>query len=242
MRLLSAALAASLVLLVSGCGPAPGYPGAPTVRPDEVVNFTTLYSQNCSACHGANGQNGPAIDLANPEYQAFIDDATLRKTIGNGQPGTLMPSFAQSAGGMLTDAQIDALVSGMRQRWAVSSAFNGATPPPYAEDKPGDPHNGEQLYKQRCAICHQSSSGEITSSTYLALVGNQALRTLIVAGRPDIGQPDWRHDGPGGKLTTPLSSANVDDIVAYLVTLRNPTTASDGAPASAPTPLQQAGR
>lgn len=236
IRIFSASLlAASLVLLIAGCNHAPGYPGNPPTRPDEVVDFTTLYSQNCSACHGVNGQNGPAIDLGNPEYQALIDDATLRKWISNGLPGTLMPAFAQSAGGMLTDRQIDALVAGMRQHWAASNAFNGATPPPYAQGKPGDPKHGQQLYASRCAICHQSSPQQITGSSYLALVGDQALRTLIIAGRPDIGQPDWRHDSPGGKLTTPLSTTDVDDIVAYLATLRNPGATSSGPAASAPT-------
>ena len=61
-----------------------------------VTDFATLYGQNCAACHGANGQNGPAIDLANPEYQALVDDATLRKWISGGMPGTEMPAFAES--------------------------------------------------------------------------------------------------------------------------------------------------
>jgi mono/diheme cytochrome c family protein len=235
MRLLAAALAASLVLLAAGCGPAPGYPGAPVVRPDKVLDFTTLYSHNCSACHGAGGQNGPAIDLANPEYQALIDDATMRKWISDGMPGTQMPAFAQSAGGMLTDAQIDSLVAGMRQHWRASNAFNGATPPPYPQNTAGDPHRGQQLYQARCAICHQQSPQQITGSSYLALVGDQAFRTLIIAGRPDIGQPDWRHDSPGGKASTPLSTADVDDIVTYIATLRNPNAAPKTSAASAPT-------
>ncbi|MGH9607466.1 MAG: c-type cytochrome [Terracidiphilus sp.] len=228
-------LAASLVLLLAGCGPAPGYPPAAPIPPDQVVAFSTLYSQNCAACHGANGRDGPAMELANPEYQALIGDAAMTKIVSSGMSGSLMPSFAISSGGTLTDKQIAALVSGMRQRWAASNAFNGATPPPYLQTKPGDPHQGEQLYKTRCEICHQPSPQQIASSTYLALVGDQTLRTLIVAGRPDIGQPDWRHDSPGGKSSTPLSGPDVDDIVAYLATLRNPNAASNGAaPASAP--------
>ncbi len=89
---------ALLAALVSGCAHAPGYPPDPIQRPDAVADFATLYSQNCAACHGANGQNGPAIDLANPEYQALVDDATLRKWISGGMPGTEMPAFAAIAG------------------------------------------------------------------------------------------------------------------------------------------------
>ncbi|HUA99786.1 MAG TPA: c-type cytochrome [Terracidiphilus sp.] len=250
MRVMFPPLASFLAFAAAGCGHAPGYPGPAPIPPGQVVDFNTLYSHNCSACHGVNGQNGPAVDLGNPEYQALVDDTTLRKWISNGFPDTEMPAFAQSAGGMLTDAQIGAIVTGMRQHWGAQNAFEGATPPPYAADKSGDPHDGAQLYKSRCAICHSSSSGEITSASYLALVSDQSLRTMIVAGRPDTGQPDWRHDSPGGKLTTPLSSSDVDDIVAYLATLRNPgagpsspastSTASPGRAASSPASAQPA--
>jgi len=216
-------LAIASAALVAGCAHAPGYPPNPIPRPDAVTDFAALYSQNCAACHGANGQNGPAIDLANPEYQALVDDATLRKWISGGMPGTEMPAFAQSQGGMLTDAQIDALVAGMRRQWSRPNALAGAAPPPYAQTQAGDPHRGELAYQAHCASCHSPSRQQITSPVYLALIGDQALRDIIVAGRPDIGQPDWRNDAPAGKAATPLSTGDIDDIVSYLASLRNAT-------------------
>lgn len=226
MRPYAAAVAASLVLFAAGCENPPGYPAPAPERPKQVMDFSSLYIQNCSACHGADGQDGPATDLANPEYQALVDDASLHKVIANGMPGTLMPAFAESAGGTLTDSQIDVLVTGMRQQWRKPDAFSGATPPPYAQKQAGDAKRGEQTYKARCAICHRDSPQEITGSTYLALVGDQALRTFTIAGRPDIGQPDWRHLSRDGKPATPLTSQEVDDIVTYLSTLRNPAAVS----------------
>src|SRR5450755_2876861 len=91
-------------LLVVGCSlhGAPR-PGPEVARPDAVRDFATLYQQNCSACHGANGRTGAAIDLADPVYQSLVDDNSLRTIIVNGYPGTLMPAFGHSAGGMLTD-------------------------------------------------------------------------------------------------------------------------------------------
>ncbi len=77
MRDLFLAFLVCWAALLGGCGHAPGDPPNPMLRPTEVSDFATLYKQNCAACHGANGQNGPAIDLANPEYQALVDDATL---------------------------------------------------------------------------------------------------------------------------------------------------------------------
>lgn len=221
----SSALLICAAVLAGGCGHSPGYPPNPIVRPSEVTDFATLYKENCAACHGANGQNGPAIDLANPEYQALVDDATLRKWISGGMPGTEMVAFAQSEGGMLTSAQVEALIEGMRRQWSRPNAFGGATPPSYAQAQVGDAHRGEMTYQARCAECHAATGEQgrqqVTSPAYLALVADQALRSIIVAGRPDIGQPDWRHDSPGGKEAAPLSGQDVDDLVTYLARLRN---------------------
>ena len=222
MRIFVLALLALSAASLSGCGRLPDDPPGPVPRPSAITDFATLYSENCSACHGANGQNGPAIDLANPEYQALVDDATLRKWISGGMQGTEMAAFAQSAGGMLTGAQVNALVTGMRRHWLQPNVFGGAAPPAYAQSETGHASRGQQDYQARCAVCHAASSQQITSPNYLSLVGDQALRSIIIAGRPDIGQPDWRHDGPGGKATAPLSAEEVDDIVSYLGSLRNP--------------------
>jgi len=228
MTLRSAPIAIMLFLLlgVGGCTGAPGYPRqGPSVPPDQITDFHTLYATNCQACHGVNGEDGPATDLANPEYQALVDDQTLRKIISNGMPGTQMPAWAQSAGGMLTDTQIDALIAGMRREWAKRSAM-GAIPMPYAQSEAGDLPQGQKLYDERCSACHEKPARQqIASALYLSLVSDQALRTIIIAGRPDIGQPDWRHDEPGG-TAPPLTDQDVTDIVTYLHSLRNQTVAA----------------
>jgi len=222
MRFPAQLILACFAALGTGCGHAPGYPPAPVARPSQISDFATLYAQNCAACHGANGQNGPATDLGNPEYQALVDDATLRKWISGGMRGTEMPAFAQSAGGMLTDSQVGALIAGMRKHWSDPGVFAAAPPPPYAQTDKGDARAGEQDYQERCSSCHAASHQQITSPDYLVLVGDQALRSIIIAGRPDIGQPDWSHLGARGKSAPPLSPQDVDNIVAYLATLRTP--------------------
>ncbi|MGA3130280.1 MAG: c-type cytochrome [Terracidiphilus sp.] len=236
MRVSSAALACLLAISVAGCEHAPGYPPSPMPRPSEVTDFNSLYGSNCAACHGANGQGGPAIDLANPEYQALVDDTSLRRWISNGMPGTEMAAFARSAGGMLTDAQVNAVIAGMRKAWSKPNVFAGSAPPPYAQNTAGDTTSGQQVYSARCASCHQSlhqsPNQDITSSDYLALVGDQALRSIIIAGRPDIGQPDWSHLN-NGQPATPLSAQDVSDLVAYLGRLRSassPVQATNTAP------------
>jgi len=215
-------VAVSLVLLVA-CDAAPGRPGksSEAVAPNEVVAFPALYDANCAGCHGEEGRGGAAIGLAEPVYLAIADAASIRKVIADGVKGTAMPAFAQSAGGMLTDAQVDAITSGIRS-WARLGALAGATPPPRVATSAGDPRRGREAYATYCASCH-GARGEggargsaITNDSFLALVSDQGLRTVIIAGRPDLGAPDWRGNLPG----RPMSDQDVTDIVAWLASQR----------------------
>jgi len=242
MRKVMQALALAGLAALCGCSHAPGYPPAPLPRPSAVTDFATLYGQNCAACHGANGQNGPAIDFANPEYQALVDDGSLRKWISGGMPGTEMPAFAQSQGGMLTDVQVNAIITGMRREWLRTASSGGTSMPQYSQTNAGDAHRGQGVYEKHCASCHEKQDQSITSPVYLALVSDQTLRSVTIAGRPDIGQPDWSHDGPGGNAATPLLPEEVDDIVAYLGSLRNPDSKAAGAPVSQLAPQAESGK
>ena len=97
---------------------------------------------------------------------------------------------------MLTDAQVNALVAGMRPHWARPNVFAGARASALrSPTQTGDAPSGEQTY-HAMRRCHGDSKGSTSRSpssrVYLALVGDQALRSIVIAGRPDIGQPDWR--------------------------------------------------
>ena len=162
------------------------------------------------------GQNGAALDLANPVYQAWVDDATLRKVITGSEPGTQMPAFGREAGGFLTIAQVDALVHGMRATWQKPGALNGQTPPPYQPASQGDAPRGLAVYQTSCARCHEQPGRKITDPTFLALINDQTMRTIVVAGRRDLGHPDWRTTIDG----RPLTNDEVTDVVAWLATLR----------------------
>src|SRR6202046_4216171 len=130
--LVSAALALSTV--VGGCANAPGKEaaaGTPIV-PSEISDFNVLYGENCAGCHGLDGRGGAAIALADPVYLAIADDTIVRRAAANGIPGTSMPAFAQSAGGMLTEKQIDVIARGIRDHWSKPNLLGGTNPPPYA--------------------------------------------------------------------------------------------------------------
>jgi cytochrome c oxidase cbb3-type subunit III len=217
-KLLFAMVSAGAVLLC-GCD---GLPGRPTLadlplRPSNVTDFATLYGENCAGCHGADGKFGAALALNNPVYLAIVDDASMRRVIADGVAGTAMPPFAQSAGGDLTDRQIDLLIAGIRKNWTgAPDAAAGA--PPYSSSSAGNSDAGGQVYASNCQPCHApgGKGGTVVDPSYLALVSDQYLRTIVIAGRPDLGHPDWKHDASG----QPLSAQQVADVVAWLAPKR----------------------
>jgi mono/diheme cytochrome c family protein len=168
-----------------------------------------------------NGQGGAAIALANPVFLAIADDTVIRRIASNGVPGTPMSAFAQTAGGMLTDKQIDALVSGIRS-WAKPNALGDQIPPSYAAQTLGDAQRGADACRTYCSSCHGangrggSKASSIVDGSYLALVSDQQLRTIVIAGRPELGAPDWRADVEGH----PMSAQDISDVVAWLSSQR----------------------
>jgi cytochrome c oxidase cbb3-type subunit 3/ubiquinol-cytochrome c reductase cytochrome c subunit len=209
--------------VLTGCDmPGRPQPGPEVPRPESVNSFDTLYGENCAGCHGKNGDNGAATNLANPEYQALIDDASMRDVIANGEKETLMPGFSVRNGGLLTEGQIDIIVRGLRARWKKENAFGGATPPPYKASHAGDAAKGEAVYGAACAPCHgesaqhPGSAGSILDGSFLALINEQTVRTTVIAGRPDIGEPDWRNHIPGRAMT----DDEITDVSAWLIAQR----------------------
>jgi cytochrome c oxidase cbb3-type subunit 3/ubiquinol-cytochrome c reductase cytochrome c subunit len=167
---------------------------------------------------------------------------TLRQIIAQGVPGTTMPAFSERLGGGLTDTQIDILIDGMQNRWGRPQAFTPVALPPYsladaraAGAEPGDAERGKTAYTTYCAHCHGpdgrggEQGGTVVDSAYLALVSDQALRTAVIAGRVDLGMPDWREAAAG----RPMTPQDIADVVAWLVSHRQrlpgqPTGAGQG--------------
>lgn len=218
------ALAVFSLMLLSACSTPPGRPtkDSEDPAPSEISDFKTLYAENCAACHGTNGRGGAAIALADPVYLAIVDEPSMRKVITNGVHGTSMPAFAQSAGGMLTDKQINVLTSEIRSRWSRPGILGGTSAPSYGAKSAGDVQRGEASYRTYCSSCHgaQGQGGpkgsDITNDSFLALVSDQGLRTIVITGRPELGAPDWRGNVPG----KPMSDQGITDVVAWLASHR----------------------
>ena len=218
------ATAALAAVLLCGCGSPHGQPlkDSETLAPNQILNFDVLYAQNCSGCHGTEGRGGAAIALADPVYLAIADDNAIRKVIADGVHGTSMPAFAESSGGMLTDKQIEVITAQIRSRWSKPGILAGAKLPSYAPNSAGDTLQGEAAYKTYCESCHGPGGrggpkgSSITDDSFLALVSDQGLRTIVIVGRPELGAPDWRGNIPG----KPMTDQNITDVVAWLASRR----------------------
>ncbi len=229
MRLILTGVVALLTL--SGCDGVPGKP-RPADRellPSEVMTFDALYSRNCAGCHGANGRLGAARALNDPVYLALVPRERLRRVIAAGVPGTAQPAFALSAGGPLTDAQIEILIDGLNARWRAGGGTLPPELPPYdagpmTQSDRGAADRGRVVYAAACAACHGENGrggpkgGAIVDPSYLALVSDQHLRTTVLAGRSDLGMPDWR----GGQAARLLTPEQISDVVAWMVAQRKP--------------------
>jgi mono/diheme cytochrome c family protein len=102
----------------------------------------------------------------------------------------------------------------------------------------GNVDHGQAVFGRYCASCHGSEGGgtqrgsAITNDSYLALVSDQGLRTIVITGRPELGAPDWRGDVRG----MPMADQEITDVVAWLASRR---TQSPGQPYTASNYAQQ---
>ena len=231
---LSPGLLVSLSLLAAGCD-LPGRPD-PADRPvpaDQVKDFGPLYATQCAGCHGADGKLGPAPPLNDPMFLAIVPDEELLRVITEGRVVTPaqkspMPAFVRHRDGPLTTAQVKALAEGIKERWGPTRHEAQALPSYLtpAGANGANKKEGQRVFARACAGCHGSQGqggndgerpvGAISDRAFLALVSDQALRRYVITGRPDLGMPPF--DGNIGRPEEfrPLSSAEINDLVALL--------------------------
>jgi cytochrome c oxidase cbb3-type subunit III len=231
-----------------GCGRLPGKPKeADRWKPPEAnMDFADLYHENCVACH-SNGQTlGASISMNNPPYLAIIPKQTLRKIVAEGIPHTGMPGYSSTVGGLLTEDQINVIVEGI-YKWAKGHEVPTDNLPPYSAAL-GDTERGEAVFAQNCGNCHgsegagvQGKAGSVVDPTYLSLVSDQYLRTVVIIGRPDLGMPGFRDHVPG----KPMSAEEISDVVAWLASRRegrasgSPVQATEATAVAQPSPANK---
>jgi cytochrome c oxidase cbb3-type subunit 3 len=217
----AALLLAVLLPLAGGCHP-PGKP-VPTDEAAAAVDFGKLFAENCAGCHGPDGKNGPAPVLNDPLALALLPDAEVVKVLTDGRPPTPMPAFLHPKGA-LSDAQMKAVVAGLKTAWVKPAAPPGV--PAYSAKEAGDAGRGAAVYAKACAGCHGDKgqgvgdTGPLNDPAFLALVSDQRLRRTAIVGRPDLGCP--RYDEAKGRPADfkPLTDQDVTDVTAWLASWR----------------------
>jgi mono/diheme cytochrome c family protein len=214
---------------LSGCDQLPGKP-KPSDRwqpPDAEKNFKVLFTGNCQGCHAGETNIGASISMRDPLYLAIIPRDALRKVIAEGVPGTTMPGFLQANGGELTDEQVDIIVNGILD-WGKSAQITKTNLPSYSAAL-GIANRGSEVYNRFCASCHgqvgqNGKAGSILQADYLQLVSDQYLRSVTIAGRPELGMPNYQNLVPN----QPMSEQDIADIVAWLASHRTAAGVAEG--------------
>ncbi|HFQ93680.1 MAG TPA: c-type cytochrome [Anaerolineae bacterium] len=174
----------------------------------------TLYANNCTVCHGVNGEGSElAVPLNTPEVQA-LDTAELQRIITEGVPGTMMVGWDNA----LSPAEIASLAAFL-QNWDAVTAEGLTLPPP--EPIRVDLNNpeevaalGERLFATTCAACHgeEGSGGTgpaLNSLQVLTRSTDEQIANTIISGghRPGSVMPAF-----GDRLTT----TEIEALVSYI--------------------------
>jgi cytochrome c oxidase cbb3-type subunit 3/ubiquinol-cytochrome c reductase cytochrome c subunit len=80
----------------------------------------------------------------------------------------------------------------------------------------------------------------INDRVFLALISDQALRRIVITGRPDLGMPHYAGPRPQQSNFRPLTPEQVNDLVALLAAWRQSASA-DGQRDIARSPEKPAG-
>ena len=206
------------------CSNSRGRPGpdSEVLPPREITDFHFLYAKNCAACHGPEGKDGAAIPLGDPVFLAIADDAVdspHRHKRSTGHPDACLRTRARaecSPTNRSIHRHRNPLLGEARSRRATRACL------PMSREAPGDPTRGAEVYATYCSSCHGpdgrggQKASSIVDGSYLALVSDQQLRTIVIVGRPELGAPDWRDNVPG----QPMSAQEISDVVAWLAAQR----------------------
>lgn len=176
-----------------------------------------LYNRFCVQCHGEGSYTtwdpffqrfAPAI--RGPGLRAVADRNYLKTAIEKGRPGTMMPAWGKSGGG-LTDAQVQSLVD-----YLAGGAIGERPVEPKVELRRGNPARGAELFSQSCAGCHGSNkfAPSLSNSVFQATASDEFITRTIRRGRPDTPMPGFQRAGADG-----LTDDEIADLLGYVRSL-----------------------
>lgn len=109
--------------------------------PADIAFGASLYSGQCSTCHGATGDGVGGVNLRSGKFRRVTTDRELTTVITTGIPGTAMPGFKFNA------TEVDGLIAYLRNMNSFDSSLV----------KPGDVQRGKTIFegKGACLTCHR---------------------------------------------------------------------------------------
>jgi len=190
-----------------------------------------LFAENCSSCHGAFGEGGPnpaisgdiILPISSADYLKTRDDATLRNIISFGQPDYGMSPFGDANGGPLSDEEINAIVTFIRN-WEANPPVEGLPAYPVVGDAPvasgGEGFSGLILpiFKAKCAACHNPNKtlGGWDASSYETIMSSGENAPVIVPGDVENSLLAQYLLGTNGDFMPPIGSMPENEIQTIL--------------------------
>jgi mono/diheme cytochrome c family protein len=205
----------SLITLFMVGGMAAAQEGADSERGAE------LFQTYCAMCHGADGRGRVGANLQ--AFPGIAVDAAIQQTVTNGVDGSVMPAFSQAQGGPLSEvdiADIAAYLTGVLEGTEPIAPAPAYQPPeiPALPDIEGDPSNGAAVFQSNCVGCHgDKAQGGFGWPLAKNWPGNQPeffINQVVSTGIDGTIMPGWAQDAGG-----PLSSEEIEDVTAYILTL-----------------------
>ncbi len=148
-----------------------------------------LYAQNCSVCHGENGEGITAPALGNPMLLATATDHFLRYAIAEGRDGTPMIGFKDS----LNTREIDGLTAFLRSR---ASGWNIPKPDTITVPSP----KNYVLNPNAEAPSFALREGKYVSAEQVNQAFQDSLRMIILDARSEVA---WRQMHIPGSIPVP---------------------------------------
>ncbi|HSM70615.1 MAG TPA: c-type cytochrome [Anaerolineales bacterium] len=190
-----------------------------------------LYTEHCSACHGAFGEGGPnpalpgdiILPISTAEYLKTRTDETLRNIISQGQPNIGMSPFGDENGGPLDGDQIDAIVAFMRG-WEANPPVEEL--PEYPVSGGGSTTSGgsgfsgqiQPILEARCVVCHNANKteGGWDGTSYEKVMSSGDNAPVIIPGDVENSLLAQYLLGTNGDFMPPIGSMPEDEIQAIL--------------------------
>lgn len=178
---------------------------------ERVVRGEHIYTAQCVACHGSDGEGGTGPALNSRQLLKSTQDSVFFSIIRSGVPNTQMPAWSVDYGGPLTDEDVRDVVAFMRAWEPSAPEIEGAVYVP-------DPQHGALLFANTCEVCHgDQGSGtnqapKINDPQRLSSLSDEWYREVIRNGRPAKGMPTWG---------TVLSPEQIEDLVALIAAWRD---------------------